>query len=247
MDYPAPDPADLSEVHALNRAFLDYATAGAAPLMTELPPTARERLAACDPRGRERVSRCPFLLFSISEDDEQLWERCFAGERQHDLLASPARPGEAEVQVACAALGLVWQLARRDPYAARVLCGASLEWCERIADAALMDLVRFAATRRELLHFRQAGDAAFWSQLAKAASDVRQVRRTARIACLQRLLTGIDVRRFERLRTAACAMPTPGARVRSRAAVSHPGTRRYNTALHESPVDKKPDQDLRKR
>jgi hypothetical protein len=247
MNYPAPDPADLSQVHALNRAFLEHATSGNSRLLAELPSAARDRLVAGGPEARDRVARCPFLLYSLTEREEHLWERFFADQRQGDLLQSAAHPDNAEVQIACATLGMVWQLARRDSYAARVLCGASLSWCERIADTALMDLVRFAATRRELLHFRRAGDAAFWSLLSRAGSDARQVRDAASIACLQWLLTGTDHRRAGRLRAAACAMPAPGPRVARGPDVSQSEARRYNTALHESPVDKKPHQDLRKR
>lgn len=248
MEYPGPEPADFTQVYALNRAFLDYALTARQRLVAELEPATRDRLFAGGREIRRRLARCPFLLFSVGEDDESLWEPFFGSEPQRDLLEDSGRPGGAELQLTCAALGLMWQLAKRNAYAARVLSGASVAWCERIADAALMDLFRYAGARRRLLRFRYATNAAFWNQLIRAAeSDAQNVRAAARITALQLLLTGSDFASYVRLRTAACATGVPRARVSARSAVSQSRTRGYNTSLNESPLDKKSKQDLRKR
>lgn len=248
MEYPGPEPADLSQVHALNQAFLEYALSRRDRLVAELATGIQERLAAGCGDVRRRLARCPFLLFSVSEDDERIWAPFFGNEPQRDLLEEGARPGAEELELTCAALGLIWQLAKRNPYAARVVSGASLAWCDQIAGVALVDLIRYSASRRMLLRFRSAGDAAFWTQLSRAAvSDAQTVRAAARITALQLLLTGSDFRRHEQLRAAACAMTVPQASTVARRDVSQSRARGYNTSLHECPLDKKPKQNLRKR
>lgn len=250
MDFLPPEPADLSNVHALNAAFLDALRQEALPdRLLGLQPAGLQ--AACgDLRALERLRRCPFLLFSLEEHDLARWNRLFGRPRQAwpdlvDVMTSAEKP---PAPVTLAALGFLWQLARRRPYATRVVCGASLHWCERLAESTLVDVFRFAASETDLLGFRNASDTAFWRRLLVSATSVeKSVRRAARLAALQMLLTESRTGTCQKLAAAACSMPVPRRKVADKALVSKPGARGYNTPPDDGTKDKKPHKNLRKR
>ncbi|MBT8098373.1 MAG: hypothetical protein KJO82_01415, partial [Gammaproteobacteria bacterium] len=126
--------------------------------------------------------------------------------------------------------------------------GASLAWCERLAECTLVDVLQFAAAETGLLRWRLAGETAFWQRMLVAGtSEEKAIRRAARLCSLQTLLTAYQADRFRQLPAAACSMPAPALRVAETAAVSKSATRGYNTPPDASATDKKPHQDLRKR
>lgn len=250
MDFQPPETADLANVQALNAAFLDALRDETLPdrLLTGLPEGLQ---AACgDARALARLRRCPFLLFALSEHDLSRWDRLFVrqAERCPDLVDAMASARGAPTPVVFAALGFLWQLARRQPYAARVVSGASLAWCERLAGHTLVDIYRFAAAEPDLIGVRNAGDDAFWRRLLISATSVeKSVRRAARLAALQMLLTETHAGTYGRLAAAACTMPVPARKVADKALVSQPQARGYNTPPDDGAKDKKPHKNLRKR
>lgn len=249
MDFQPPERVDLANVQALNAAFLDALRARTLPdrLLTGLPDGLP---AACDDtRALLRLRRCPFLLFSLAEYDMARWDRLFGQQAvlQPDLVDTMAAARGVAEPVVLAALGFLWQLARRQPYAARIVSGASLTWCERLAGTTLIDIYRFAA-ETALIGFRNSSDNAFWQRLLVSATSVeKSVRRAARLAALQMLLTEAHTGTYGKLAAAACSMPAPASRVADKALVSKPKARGYNTPPDDGATDKKPNKNLRKR
>ncbi len=237
MPFAGPEPADLANVRALNRTFIDLVRSQRARCGSQ-----GERVAALDRRRSERLAGCPFLLYSLSEHDAARWARGFEGARQQDLVDALARPGDELVRLGIVTLGFLWQFARRRPYAARVVSGAPLEWCETLAESTLVGASQFVATEPGLIELRLAGDEAFWRKLLVAGtSHERDVREAAQLSALHTLLTNTadDVRL--RLPVAARSMsPDPSAVLKS-------GSHGYNTRPDESSVHKIADQDVRQR
>ena len=250
MDFQPPEPADLANVYALNAAFVDAVRARSLParLSRAVPHDLRE--ACVDSSTSARLTRCPFLLFSLSEDDVPRWNRLFERPRpaQPDLVDAMAGNPDGISPVMLAALGFLWHLARRRPYAARVVSGASLAWCERLAESTLVDVYRFAVAEDDLVGLQNGGDAAFWRRLlVSATSAEKAVRRAARLSALQSLLTGSRTGTYQRLAAAACSMPAPARKVADTSLVSKQRARGYNTPPDDSAKDKKPHKNLRKR
>ncbi len=235
MDYAPPDSADLDGVHALNRAFLDRAGD-------------RLRLGNLDGSARERLARCAFLLFTLADFDAVRWRPVFGGRYAPDLITEAGRPQPADAAIAVSAAGFLWELSRRRPYAARVVSGATLEWCNELACASPIVLFAFAASEPDLLTPCRRDDNRFWDTLTRVAtSDDRAVRSAARLTALQCMLTTGADRLRERLPAAACSMPGPARRSAAEPGVSRSGRRGYNTPPDESPRNQKSDQDLRQR
>lgn len=252
MDFQPPDPADLGNVYALNGAFLDAVRRQGmrAKRLALLPDGLADGVIAGSSEARDRLCRCPFLLFSLAEGDVRRWRRLFDGpeKREPDLLDPVQTHGAAESGVLLAGLGFLWQLARRRPYAARVVSGASLSWCERLAECTLIDVFRFAQAEPDLLGFRTADNRAFWQRLLVAGvSPEPAIRHAARLSALQTILTECGGRAFRRLPAAACSMPVPRRRAADTSLVSKPKARGYNTPADESATDNKAHQNLRKR
>jgi len=216
MDFPGPEVADLANVYTLNLGFLellrthDGSLAGA--------NTAAEgvlaNLTALSIARADRVAQSPFLLFALAEAEDRRWAILFDGNEQHDLIDEMHRPADAAALLAAATLGFLWELARRNPYAARLVSGASLGWCEQLADSAPLRLFQFAARESNLLAPRLATHALFWEKLLGAGtSNESEVRRSAQLCALQTVLTRNSGERYRPLRAAACRMPAPSLRV----------------------------------
>ena len=117
MEYEGLTPDDLANVRALNRAWLRS--------------TGRD----------ERLAAAPFLLFSLREHDAELWERLLAEGAQHELFATQPTAGGKPSGLQAAGLAFLWELSRRNPYVARIIGGAPLDWCQRIAAETLVRLL----------------------------------------------------------------------------------------------------------
>lgn len=252
MDFQPPDPEDLANVHALNRAFIRCVRNRALPVtsLNSLSPPLLAILQECDAKRVDRLCRNPFLIFSLGEQDTGRWRRLF--ERRPsaspDLVDAMCMDNNPASCLVSASLGFLWQLARRRPYAARVVSGTSLAWCERLAERTLIDVLQFAAAETDLLGLRMPGDAAFWQRMLVAGtSPDKAIRRAASLCSLQMLLTSYQSDRLQRLPAAACSMPLPATRVAEKSSVSKSGVRGYNTPPDESTPDKKTHQNLRKR
>lgn len=191
MQYQCPGPAELANVFVLNSAFIAWqrsmspGRAQAAGTGPGIPA----RLAALDGAQRERLARTPFLLMSLGEDDELRWQSLFSEQKTRDLLQCIQLHDETASRIIAAGLGFLWQLAQRNPYAARLVSGASLDWCEKLSGCTLMDLIARGLEDHTLLAPRMADQSDLWDRLLTAGvSDRRQVRLAARVATLQTVL-----------------------------------------------------------
>jgi hypothetical protein len=221
MDFNGPEPADLAEVRSLNVAFLDYlAGPEGQPLRQELPTSLRPVVAALSERQVQRLAEVPFLLLTLSESDDACWGRLLQASPVRDLFAVAKSDDDPLSQIAAAALGFLWQLARKNAYATRLVSGASLNWCEQLASCTLLGVLRCAAEHQGLVGPRLAAHKVFWTRLLGAGlSSEDAVRRAAHLSALQTVLTPAMETRRRRFRTAACYTSVPAMEARSDPAV----------------------------
>jgi len=219
MEYQGPEPADLANVRALNIAFLEWLHAcgdSGAATHSQTP----EMLAALAGMSRcqlERLSRTPFLLMSFREYDEGRWRSLFARRPDPDLFHSLEMPDEEAARLIAAGLGFLWQLSKRNPYAARLVSGAGLSWCEQLADCTLVELFTRAVSAHSVLEPRMIENRGLWQKLLNAGvSAKKDVRRAARVSALQTVLTQSSASSYRQLAAAACSMPAVAVRVAER-------------------------------
>ena len=215
MEFSGPEIADFRNVESLNRRFLTllrYSPVGRG-LRQMLESSLRPIFASLTDLQIDRLSRVPFLLFSMRERDEEYWRFLLVEDRNDDLLVA-ADNGSETSQLATAGLAYMWQLARRNPYAARLISGATLNWCEQLAECTLLPILQNVAARDDLLQPRRADDTDFWIKLLGPGLSSRQeIRKAAQLSALQALLTSDLAARYRRLRTAACNSAMPSRQV----------------------------------
>lgn len=169
MEYEGLTRGDLTNVRALNRAWLRLEMRG---------------------KRFERLVAAPFLLFSFREQDDGWWQCLLNEGQQQDLLDERPRVTGERQALQAAGLAFLWELARRNPYVARVVSGASLHWCERIASETLVRVLECAANR----------------DMVEPRFDYSS-RVFSEIGALHALLTSGQDTRYERMAAAACRMP----------------------------------------
>lgn len=208
MEFAGPSASDIENVYALNRTFLDLLTSDPAALEPVRRGSSETvgRLITLEARQRQRLAGTPFLLMSFREDEPRLWDAIFGEAGGAGSLLPLHRAGEPAARLLDAGLGFVWQLAQHNRYAARVICGAGINWCEKLAGLTLVELLQRAGRYDTLLSLRRASSTAFWQKLLTAGiSDEQAVRRAARLSAMQTLL--ITNLAQTRLRAAACQIP----------------------------------------
>ena len=199
MEYQGLIEDDVINVRALNRAWLRLAAKGS------------ERFATLDHKCRKRLADAPFLLFTLREHDLQLWSTLLSNRPQRDLFAACPDAGQRELQVAC--LAWLWELARRNPYVARIVAGAPLPWCERVAAYPLVRLLRNAADADLVRPRFRVDSAAHRRLLLRGGSALRAARSAAQVAAMQAMLTAIEFTQSSRLPAAACRLQGPSREV----------------------------------
>jgi len=218
MDFNGLEPTDLVDVRCINVEFLEYlAAAQGETLRHELPLRLRPVVAALTGRQIQRLADVPFLLLTLHETDAAYWSRILEELPAHDLFA----PGHAALdplgRIAAAALGFQWQLARKNLYAARLIGGGSLGWCEQLASCTLLRVLQCAAEQPGLMAPRLATHEVFWTRLLGAGlSSTTEVRRAAHLSALQIMLSPLGVSREQRWRSAACYTSVPRLELRGR-------------------------------
>ena len=211
MDYLGLDAADLADVRTLNITFLEYlVSASGARLRNTLPLRLRPAVKAMTRRHIQRLAKAPFLLASCREHDTNLWQLDTASPRTEDLfLQANGTTGPAS-QLASATLAFLWQLARRNAYAARMVSGAAPGWCEQLADSSLFVVLQRANSEPDLISPRRAGDEAFWYRLLGAGlSSNIEICGAAHLSALQTVLTPVNAGGGRRFRSAACSSTVP--------------------------------------
>lgn len=190
MDYLGPDSADFTDVAALNHAFLVRLRSPAgATLRLRLPERLQPVVAALRDVQVERLATTPFLLMTLRERDAGFWRRLVGAEPLPDLFATGSHGAN---DIATAALSFLWHLARRNPYALRLIAGAGNEWCSVMTDSTLIALLRVVSSHPDILLPRQPDSGEFWCKLlGPGLSSDAAVRGAAHAACLQTMLTDL--------------------------------------------------------
>ncbi|HEX2139661.1 MAG TPA: hypothetical protein VHG33_08110 [Woeseiaceae bacterium] len=212
MDFQGPSATDYANVTSLNRAFLALLrrNGNSCRCLGELRPPLAEKLVGLTAGQADRLAATPFLLMSFRERDDRFWEAAFAADLGGDLFAVAPAASDDLASLVSAGLGFAWQLSKQNAYAARLICGASLHWCEQLAELTFMHLLSIAGRAEEVLTLRCAAESALWTKLLTSGiSRERQVRRAAHISALQSVLTRTAMPGGRQWRTAACAAHTP--------------------------------------
>lgn len=211
MDFSGPAAADYRNVTELNTAFLQILRGRhtGRPLRRQLPHDLQETAARLRDDELRYLAAAPFLLMSFRERDEELWHTLLSEPAETDLLAAMSAAGETD-RLTAAGLGFLWQLAYRNPYATRLVSGAALDWCERLAEITLLRLLQNAAGHTDLLGLRSAGRYDVWRKLLDDGVSVDdRLREAAHLSVLQAMLTTGATLGRQRLRAAACSATTP--------------------------------------
>jgi hypothetical protein len=216
MEFEGPSAVDYENGRSLNRAFLALLKRDPTSrrCLATLPSRQAGRLLGLSDHQATRLSRTPFLLFSLRERDDRFWEPVFADAGSRDLFAVPPATSDELGRLIAAGLGFVWQLAKHNPYTARLICGASLHWCEQLTERTFLHVLALAGMQEDLLTLRSASDVDLWNKLLESGvSRESAVRRAAHISALQCVLTNAAQPAGSRWATAACATRSPMMRV----------------------------------
>lgn len=190
-EFPGPSLDDYANVLAFNTAFIKATSALKGP-------------------QRGRLAAAPFLLFSLRENDVPWWADVLAEQRQGDLMAAAEHESPELRRIQTAAISFLWQLARRNPYAARIISGATISWCEQITSLPLVTLLNRIGGRDDLMLSRLDTPVALGERLmGNGTSSQLKVRRSSQLTALQTLLTGIESDNYTQLPAAACSMSGP--------------------------------------
>lgn len=218
MDYSGPEPADFANVTSLNHAFLMTLREPACGHSLRQKMAARMRPIIRDLTDLQlgRLSATPFMLMSVRERDAEYWQTLFGKDANRDLFDCASVEPETE-QLTTAGVAFLWQLARRNPYAARLLSGATIGWCEELADRTLLRLLQQTCGRSDLLQPRFADNDEFWTKLlGPGLNSEAHVRNAAHMAALQSILTENPVAHYRPIKAAACSTLMPSLRVGER-------------------------------
>ncbi len=214
MDFQGPTLADYENVRSLNFAFLELLQNGneCDQYVEGLPPQLARRLRRLSHREIGRLAATPFLLFSFRERDDGFWQKILNDDRTRDLFALPVKGTDEVGRLVSAGLGFVWQLAHRNPFAARLLCGASTHWCEQITERTIFHILAVAGRRSDLLVLRAQHDTDIWQKLLdNGLSNETETRHAAHISALQSVLTRQAA--TPAWSAAACASRNPALKV----------------------------------
>jgi hypothetical protein len=214
MAFDGPTPVDYRNVIALNRAYLSLMQANcrARQGLLELSAPQCRRITSLTRHQLDRLSATPFLLLSLRERDDKLWAGILSDERGRDLFTRPVADDLDRLQ--SAALGFVWQIARQNPYTLRLICGATMHWCEQLAERTFFGLLAAVAPHPNLLELRRANDDVLWSKLlGDGVCRETDVRMAAHVSALQTVLTRPASSEPRTWAVAACKTKHTGLRV----------------------------------
>jgi len=190
MAFDGPASVDYRNVGALNRAYLTLLQVNrrARRGLQQFASPLQRRIVSLTRHQIDRLAATPFLLLSLRERDDKLWSQVLSDESGRDLFARPVADDLDRLQ--SAALGFVWQLARQNPYTLRLVCGASLHWCEQIGERTFFGLLAAVAPHPDLLELRRASDDELWRKLLHdGVSRETEIRTAAHVSSLQTVLT----------------------------------------------------------
>lgn len=190
MAFKGPELSDYENVVALNEAWLgllqmDTRLRDGLP---ELPERLRARITNLSRQQISRLAATPFLLFSFREGDDRYWTRILTDSPERDLFH--VNDADEVDTLISASLGFIWQLARRNSYALRLICGATLYWTERIAEQTFFHLLAAVRASGDTPGVRFTGHPELWNKLLDSGvSEEALTRQAAQISALQVVLT----------------------------------------------------------
>ena len=190
MSFDGPVGSDYDNVASLNSAWLTMLRTERSLLrgLDKCPGPVQKRLIDLTRPEVRRLAETPFLLFSFRERDVHYWDEILERKAEPGLFRSNV--SEPVDTLISAALGFIWQLANRNPYALRLICGASLYWCERIGELTFFDLLDAVRNAGDVPLLRHARQELLWKKLLhQGASADSHIRRAAQFAALQSVLT----------------------------------------------------------
>ena len=214
MGFSGPDVSDYDNVVSLNTAWLDLLQRDARLCsgLRGMPDVLRQRISNLSKAQINRLAATPMLLFSFREGDDRYWTRVLAGSPEQDLFTSSCSD-DVDTLIA-AGLGFIWQLARRNPYALRLICGASVYWAECIAEQTFFSLLDAVRSTGDAPCARLALQRELWRKLLSSGVSREGVaRRAAQVSALQVVLTDPPNCRAENWPLAARASRVPQLRV----------------------------------
>lgn len=210
MAFSGPEMSDYDNVVSLNTAWLDLLQRESRLCsgLTGMPEALRLRITNLSEPQIGRLAATPLLLFSFREGDDRYWTRILAGSPERDLFM--ASNSNAVDTLIAASLGFIWQLARRNPYALRLICGASVYWTERIAEQTFFDLLDAFRSTGDTPSARLVSQRDLWRKLLSSGVSREGVsRNAAQVSALQAVLTDYPDNRPESWPLAARAVRAP--------------------------------------
>lgn len=214
MAFDGPEDIDYHNVSALNGAYLSLLKENCESRgsLRSLSAPLLKRITSLNRQQIERLSATPFLLLSFRESDDEYWNQVLSEGVGRDLF-TPSAADEIDTLIS-AGLGFMWQLARQNPFALRLICGAHLHWCEQIADQTFFGLLTSVAARGGVLQLRRGYDHELWQKLLDSGTSRESgVRTAAHMTALQTILTRSPKAARSVWASAACRSRTPSLRV----------------------------------
>ncbi|MDA0992141.1 MAG: hypothetical protein O3A13_00755 [Proteobacteria bacterium] len=190
MAFSGPELSDYENVVSLNEAWLGLVQ-GDTRLrsgLAGLPEVLIRRLTNLTRQQIVRLAETPFLLFSFRERDDRYWTRVLSPRHERDLFS--AHDTDAVDTLVSASLGFIWQLARRNPYTLRLICGATLYWTECIAEQTFLGLLEAVRGSGEVPVIRFVNQREMWRKLLDSGVSPAEItRQAAQLSALQAILT----------------------------------------------------------
>jgi hypothetical protein len=134
--------------------------------------------------------------------------RTLLGSPERDLFATSSTDNVDTL--VSASLGFIWQLARRNPYALRLICGASVYWTECIAERTFYELLDAVHCSGDTPCARLVSQQDLWRKLLSSGVSREAItRHAAQVSALQAVLTDPPDNRAETWPLAARVTSTP--------------------------------------
>jgi len=210
MVFNGPELSDYDNVVALNEAWLSLLQRETRLKsgLAGLPDVLCRRITNLSKQQIGRLASTRFLLFSFREGDDRYWTRVLSRSPERDLFTT-SKTGEIDTLIS-ASLGFIWQLARRNPYTLRLICGASVYWIERIAEQTLFGLLDAVHSTGDTPSVRFVQQREMWRKLLDSGVSRENItRHAAQISALQIVLTDPPDSRAENWQLAARSTKTP--------------------------------------
>lgn len=162
----------IDEVAGLNRAFLNLASSSPeAGARCGLAAEIVARLHLLEPEHCKRLATQPFSLFSLRLHEAEAWEPLLQNRVRDAAGEAPcwSSEGSSEQQFLLVALGIVRDMAGRDPHCASLLFGLEAGLADSLPKVEITRLPAIAETVRPWLRALLADDTVWWDSMIVSA------------------------------------------------------------------------------